>query len=51
MEQRRLGIGLAVGYLLVIIAALIFVREQRIVFLVLGLIGMIGGALVARLLR
>jgi hypothetical protein len=51
MEQRRLGIGLAVGYLLVIIAALVFAREQRVVFLVLGLAGMIGGFLMARLMR
>jgi hypothetical protein len=51
LEQRRLGIALAVGYLLVIIAALIFAREQRIVLMVLGLIGIAGGSLMARLMR
>jgi hypothetical protein len=51
MEQRRLGLGLAVGYLLVIIAALIFAREQRIVLMILGLIGIAGGFLMSRLMR
>jgi hypothetical protein len=51
LEQRRLGIALAVGYLLVIIAELIFAREQRIVLMVLGLIGIAGGSLMARLMR
>jgi hypothetical protein len=51
LEQRRLGIALAVGYLLVIIAALIFAREQRIVLMILGLIGIAGGFLMSRLMR